>query len=522
MGSKLFNVVKGPKAKRNKFDLSHERKMSFNMGDIIPTLVQEVVPGDSFRISSETMMRLAPMLAPIMHRCNVTTHFFFVPNRLIWNEWEDFITGGKDGNLAPVSPYFDYNQLKVGGLVDSGTLGDYLGLPTRKSTDPVFNSYRVSCLPFRAYQLVYNEYYRDQNLSDPIDFSLASGEIYDPLEVERLASIRKRCWEKDYFTSCLPWSQRGASANIPMRTEISYLDKSYLFQEDGTAFSGDATVVAGQEGGIPPTYMKDSESGNFARVENIDDITGLTAVNDLRKAVRLQEWLERAARGGHRYIEQIMSHFGVRSSDARLQRPEFLGGGIQPIVISEVLNTVGAIDTDTFAPQGNMTGHGISVGGSNGFSKFFEEHGFIIGVVSVLPKTAYQQGLNRMWKREDKFDYFWPEFANLGEQEVRNSEVYLQNGGAAINDAAFGYQSRYAEYKYKESSVHGDFRNTLNFWHMGRIFDTPPSLNEEFVNSDPTHRIFAVEDESYHKLWCQIYNKVDAIRPMPFFGTPIL
>jgi len=268
-----------------------------------------------------------------------------------------------------------------------------------------------------------------------------------------------------------------------------------------------------------------TQGGVFSRIENIDEVTidnVNTTINDLRRSIKLQEWLEKNARGGGRYTEQIRSHFGVVSSDARLQRPEYLGGGKQPVVISEVLSTFQAADGDG-EPQGNMAGHGISVGNSNGFTYRAEEHGVVIGIISVLPRTTYQQGIDRMWIRDDKFKYLWPSFGQLGEQEITNVELYMDYfNGPENNSAVFGYQSRYSEYKNQPSRVSGVFRDSLAYWHMGRIFNSQPSLDAGFVSADPTTRIFAVEDPNVEHLYCQMYHNFSAIRPLPYFGTPTL
>lgn len=507
----MYQSIKAMRPKRNKFNLSHEHKLSCNMGDLVPIYLEEVIPGDGFRVKSEIMMRLAPMIAPIMHRVDVWTHFFFVPNRLVWNEWEDFITGGEDGLQAPTWPHYEVSDLVTNGLMAEGTLADYFGLPTL-TTAPT-TSTEVSAMPFRAYTTIYNEYYRDQNLMNPIAVSRASGNVAG--DAANCGLLRRRCWEKDYFTSALPWAQRGGSVSIPITP--NYLDQSVITSE--VALGTGTVDMEGEAGGaLDPRGLQ--QPGSFAplRIENLDGDAMGVDINDLRQSNALQRWLEMAARGGSRYIEQIRSFFGVTSSDARLQRPEYLGGGKQNVVISEVLQT-----TETGAtPQGNMSGHGVSVGTTNQFSrKRFEEHGFIIGIMSVLPRTAYQQGVNRMWRRGSKFSYFWPMLAHLGEQEITNLEIYYASGAGSYG-ATFGYQSRYAEYKHKQSIVSGDFKSTLNYWHMGRIFNGIPALSGSFVESDPTHRIFANTDPGDHKLWCQVYNQVSALRPMPYEGTPRL
>lgn len=508
----IFNNIRVTKPRRNVFDLSHEHKLTMNMGDLVPVYLQEVVPGDSFKVSTEALIRLAPMLAPVMHRVNIYTHYFFVPNRIIWDSWELFITGGVDGKQNPPFPNIGLDEQNKAKFT-KGSLADYFGIPPLPQTGTLTPSTGVSALPFRAYQTIYNEYYRDQTLSAEIP--VQHGNVVDLAEAGVITQLRKRAWEKDYFTSALPWAQRGGDVLMP--TDIAYKDVSEVRDKFGGLHTNKGIVEynAGSNvtllDGIDPDGV-----GMEGRIENIDGIG--TTINELRKAVRLQEWLEKNARAGSRYIEQIFSHFGVRSSDARLQRPEYLGGGKQPVVMSEVLST---FNNET-VPGAEMYGHGISVGQTMAFKKTFEEHGYIIGIMSALPRTSYSQGLPKTFLKLDKFDYFWPEFANIGEQEIKAQEIYYDPAGTnSDNEATWGYQSRYAEYKFNNSRISGDFRDNLSFWTMGRIFSGPPSLNESFITSDPTNRIFAVTDDS-HKLYVQLYNSVRAIRPMPIFGTPTL
>lgn len=529
--------------RRNKFDLSHERKFSCNMGALVPILVQEALPGDSFRVNTEIAVRMAPMLAPIMHRVNVKTEYFSVPYRLIWDEWEDFITGGRLGTAAPVTPKLSMATVDAvnDGRLSIGSLWDYMGLPTIAPTQTGYDGFidiPVSALPFRAYQLIYNEYYRDQNVTAELDISKSSG-IQDATQTNLLTTWRQRAWEHDYFTSCLPFAQRGPAVGIPIG---GFEDVPLVANEtgsssitlSGTAQPGSVSVGFGVE--------VDSSLPDLAlRAKTSDLQTANANINDLRRSIRLQEWLERAARVGGRYIEVLKGFFGVKPDDARLQRPEYLGGTSTPMQISEVLSTVQQVDPTTGDnignPQGDMSGRGISVGGRNGFTHFFKEHCIVIGIMSVIPKTAYQQGIERMWTRDDKFDYYWEQFAHIGEQEVKNQELFFNSfGGYTTNptfpqpDETFGYQSRYAEYKYKSSTVHGSFREELNFWHMGRIFPETniggdpiagPVLNTAFVQSSPTDRIFAVQTDVDH-LWVHLYHNFSAIRPMPYFGTPTI
>ncbi|AXH77918.1 MAG: major capsid protein [Microviridae sp.] len=510
---KLFNDIQFNKPKKNKFDLSHEKKLTMKMGAMVPILLQEVIPGDQFRVNTEMLMRLQPMLAPIMHRVRVKTDYFFVPNRLVWDNWQKFITGGEDGLSTNVSPYVLIETGIPANLIEKSTLWDYYGMP---SFDPTGmpGQLKVNAMPFRAYQLIYNEYYRDQNLVPEITIAKTDG--LEP-NTAAMLKLRTSAWEKDYFTSALPFAQKGGPVSLPIDPVVNYKNIS-IVKQSGTGANADGALS------VDPITGDLHDVSGTARIENIQDITNAsTTINDLRVAVRLQEWLEKNARAGSRYIESILAHFGVRSSDARLQRPEYLGGSSNPIVISEVLSTFQFSGDPDGAPQGNMSGHGVSAGNVPGFKRSFEEHGFVIGIMRVLPKTAYQQGIPKFMTRTDKLEYAWPSFAQLGEQEVRNQELYFDKAlPDATNQGTFGYQSRYAEYKFNCGTVHGDFKTNLSFWHMGRIFAAPPVLNESFITADPTKRVFAVTDPTEDELLVQLYNSISALRPLPYFNTPTL
>lgn len=483
---------------KNVFDLSHDVKLSCNMGDLIPTLALECVPGDKFNLSCESINRLAPLVAPMMHRVDVTHHYFFVPNRLLWDNWEDYITNPDSVHGHP------YLAITTANWTE---LADYLGIPDPASG---ITGELVSALPFAAYQKIWDEYYRDQNLVTPTwnSTGLYDGDNTAILGID-LMQLHKRAWEHDYFTSALPWAQKGAAVNIPLGFE----DTEVVFNANNGV--NDPTTITA----APANVAIDSRANTLGVGES--DLVALTSnlqadttINELRRAFRLQEWLEKAARAGSRYKENIMAFFGVDSGDARLQRPEYIYGTKNPIMISEVLNTTGTVD----APQGNMAGHGIGVtqGGSGNY--FCREHGYIIGVMSILPKTAYQQGIPKHFlKYNDLFEYYQPQFANIGEQEIMLNELWAFNGGAG---EIFGYTPRYAEYRFQMNRVAGDFRNTLDHWHMGRIFDTTPALNSAFIEADPTHRVFAVTDTDEQKIWCQILHKIRAVRAMPKYGTP--
>lgn len=524
----IFSKVAFKKPKTSTFDLSCDRKFSLNMGELVPMHVQEVVPGDKITLNTSQIIRMAPMLAPMMHEVNVFTHFYFVPNRLVFEKWEEFITGGESGLDATLFPTIR------GMRVAPGSLPDHLGLPLSPDGGASPLDSDVSALPFAAYQLIYNEYYRDQNLIDEVPGTKLREGLYSWIssEAQELVKLRRRAWQHDYLTSALPFSQKGNPVQLPLiNTAGQYLDVDYNPNGvDDTWYNGN-DVNNNLEGvHLDQDTMLGDTTGDPKNVDNskrlsvpLDNIQANAAsVNDLRKAFKVQEWLEKNARAGSRYVESLLAHFGVKSADARLQRPEFLGGGMSPVMISEVLQTS---KTENDSPQGNMAGHGINLGRNHNFSRFFEEHGYIIGIVSVMPKTAYQQGIPRHFSKFDKFDYYWPEFQHLGEQEIKYREV-MTNVSLAGHDPedVFGYIPRYAEYKYNNSSVHGDFKATLDFWHLGRIFDpmNPPDLNQEFIECRPSHRIFAVEDSPEGTLYCQMFHKITANRRMAYFSDPSL
>lgn len=509
MSRNIFNSIALKKPKSNVFDLSHDVKLSFNMGDLVPVCVMEAVPGDKFNISAETLVRMAPLVAPVMHRIDLSIHYFYVPNRLLWDNWADWISNYQDDNSLISAPYAYMNNATYTGH----KVFDYLGLPF---IDAANGAYAFNPLAAAAYQCIYNDYYRDQNMIGEVDFKLVDGDNTAALS-GALGILRKRAWEHDYFTSALPFAQKGAPVAIPLgdvTLKDDWLDSGlpkFVAADGATVPGGDVVSDAAGSIGVPvgsPTAQPVALDPD-GTLE-----VAATTINELRRAFRLQEWLEKNARAGTRYVESILAHFGVKSSDARLQRPEYITGVKSPIVISEVLNTTGE---DGGLPQGNMAGHGIGVVNGKFGSYFCEEHGYIIGIMSAMPKTAYQQGVPKHFLKRDQFDYFWPEFANIGEQPVSSRELNVDQIG---DNANWGYVPRYAEYKFMPSRVAGDFKTNLDFWHLGRIFTGGcPPLSQSFIECNPSTRIFAVEDGT-DTLYAHILNKVSAVRRMPKFGTP--
>lgn len=512
MSRNVFNSVAVRKPSRNTFNLSHDVKLSGDMGQLIPILSEEVLPGDVWRLKSETLVRLAPMLAPVMHNVNINIEYFFVPNRIIWPDWEKFISPMKPDVAPPAHPFFNRTA-----AVPTGSIGDYLGLPTDQ-----LGLGRVNALPFYAYAKIWNEYYRDQNLQEEVPSEATNGNNSAPVPSGgNLITGRpfKRAWQHDYFTGSLPFAQKGEAVGIPFdvtgdvpvnvnRTGTPAPYSQWANNLTGQTYNIQAANEVSDTNNIPTNYL-------YADLGQASLGTSGT-INDLRVAMRTQEFLERQARGGSRYIEQIRMQFGVQSSDKRLNRPEFIGSTRSPIVISEVLQTSESGET----PLAEMAGHGVGVQSGKYFRYYAEEHGWIIGLLSILPKTAYMQGLPRKFIRDDMYDYAWPILANIGEQEVYNKELYVSDDGK--NDDTFGYVPRYSEYRYIPSYVRGDMRTNLDFWHMARKFDSRPTLSAEFISADPTKRIFAVQDEKTHSLWMHTFHSIKCTRLLPKYGTPTL
>lgn len=523
---KQYHYERVEKPKKSAFDLSHEAKLTLNVGSLAPCYVQEIIPGDKFSVSQEMLVRNMPLTAPMMHRVNVFTHFFFVPNRILMTNWEDFITGNETINLPKIQGTGTQWATK-GGIM---SLADYMGMPSTELENYGGTYLQVSALPFRAYQQIYNDYYRDQNLDIEINF------VKDETNIEvnsgpgtELLTIRQRNLEKDYFTSALPTPQFGDTVTLPLGgvapvvpvpSLTDYQPTIYGNVNDSTnpstgAASFDSTATGG-------SALKGTDN-KFTYIKEGSlqvDLTLATAasVSDLRRAYSLQRYQEKLMRGGRRLKEWTLNIFGVNVPDERLQRAEYLGGGKMGLQISEVIQTYG--DDTTENPLAGMAGHGVAGGNITGFSRYFFEHGYIIGIMSILPKTGYFQGLPKNLIKFDKFDYYTPDFAHIGEQAILNKEIYLD---PTAPEDTFGYTPRYAEYRDNFDRVHGDFRNTLKYWHMAREFANPPALNSTFIKPDlgSTNRVFAVQSDTFAKFLVQIYLRVNAIRPVSKFGDPI-
>lgn len=568
MNFNLFNSIPLLKPRKNAFKLSHNVKLTCEMGQLVPVFVQDVLPSDRFKLSVSNIVRFAPLLAPIMSEVDVFFHFFFVPNRIIWSEWETFMTGSKNGrkldeDQVPVPPriVFDGSILNTAlqngqnwandghAPLTHGSLADYLGFQTFKS-GITFNSgkYPLDELPFRAYYKIWSDWYRDENLIDDVlpDYIDNSGDRLitnsNLTDVENLMQLRRRCWKKDYFTSALPFAQKGDDVLIPgSSSDVSFKSGRLPTAQYSTtygAFSGEFVPVSSSPVSIKQ-MARSSNSGNLnvgptenmlfpnTNIFNIDPkslndfLVGGQAsegtIRELRRAFAAQKFFERRAVGGTRYIEQNYAFFGVRSSDGRLQRSEYLGGSKNPVVISQVLQTS---EGTASSPLGTPAGNAVSAGGKYIFDRSFEEYGWIIGLMSIMPKPDYIQGIPKMFLRRDIYDYYWPQFAKIGEQPIENQELYF-SPTSKTNDGTFGYTPRYAEYRFRNNRVCGDFKDTLKFWTLARDFDAPQALNHSFVECNPSDRIFAVSDSAsadYNHLWCEIGLNVKSLRPLPKYG----
>lgn len=544
----LFTKVKTPNVPLNKFDLSYENLLSAGMGKLYPILCKEMLPGDRFRVKSDVLIRAMPMTSPVYGNLKAYIHYFFVPNRLVWSNWEEFITGGPDGEDTHVPPYTYLEDFQADQLVrdsESGADGDsvpfsglerslcdYFNLPSfYGSSDLSSNRTPISLLPFRAYSLIWNEYYRDQNVDDEIDI-MEDVDGYVSSNSDKFSFdyhlMRRRRWSKDYFTSALPTPQRGPDVSLPIIDSGSAIVADGNLYLKGTGFVSENDILVPDRGSVAESEFTIASAPQDApgvpTIEGTQYSKGLklqqgslisATINDLRQAIALQRFYEISARAGSRYIETILGHFHVKSSDARLQRPEYIGGGVTPITISEVPQTSA---TDEISPQGNLAGRGLGFGRTNQAIYRAEEHGYLIGILSIIPEPVYYQGINRSFSRKQRDEYYWPSFAHLGEQPIMKSELYVANNSSDNSTSLFGYAPRYAEYKYSPNEIHGLLRSSLSNWTFARKLDAA-NLNSEFLEVPAINNPFAVQDDT-DKFVIWISHNIDALRPMPFFGTP--
>lgn len=516
----FMNSVPVKSPKQSAFDLTHDVKLSCNMGYLIPTMVMDCVPGDKVNITQDALLRFAPLISPMYQRVNVTFHTWAVPYRLLWYNWGNYITETKVGSPTPVLPAFPYFQIAADGSNYSPLL-DYLGIPNPTAVTGAVSE-NISAMRIAAYQMIYNEFYRDQNLVPNtfgdltnIDRILEDGDNTINLNIT-FGVLRKRAWEHDYFTSNLPFAQKGEAVDIPLAPvqDVSVYSRP---EADFPLGFTDWDVISSANNLQTPVHDTPdvSDSSLYANTSTLS--SQATTINELRLAFQLQKYLEKAARSGTRLVEWIKGMFDETLPDYTAQRPQYIGGLKSPVQISEVLNTTGTVGE---LPQGNMSGRGIAVTqGKNGYYHA-REHCVIMTLMSVMPETSYQQGIEREWSKiNDPKDFLNPLFAHLGEQETKKRELM---GFGPTGDQTFGYLPRYAEYRTIPSRVAGDFRTTLQYWTMSRIFanNYDPSLNQDFIECDATHRVFADTDPADQKLYVHVLNKIRAVRPLPKYGTP--
>jgi len=529
-----FSQVPKAEIQRSSFDRSHGFKTTFNSGYLIPFFVDEALPGDTFHLNATYFARLATPLTPFMDNLFLDTFFFAVPNRLVWDNWQKF--NGEQVDPGDSTDYLVPQIVSAANGFAVGSLFDYFGLPTTPLPD-TSRTISVSALWSRAYNLIWNEWFRDQNLQDSLVVDRDDGP-------DTLADyvLKRRGKRHDYFTSCLPWPQKGPAVTIPLGTAAPVYGES-LFNNAGTwerynLYQGgnSGTIYQGREAvdgsgfvtkggpaqiglslGTKTAY--DADPISLPPYADLTDATAAT-INALRQAFQLQRLYERDARGGTRYTEIIKAHFGVTSPDARLQRPEYLGGGSNPIQINPIAQSSAS---ETNKPLGTLAAMGTSSGSAAGFSKSFTEHSVIIGLMSVRADLNYQQGLNRMWSRQTRWDFYWPALAHIGEQAVLNQEIYA---GAPTDSDVFGYQERYAEYRYKPSLITGQFRSnasqSLDIWHLAQDFASLPTLDVggTFIEENPpVQRVLAVQ-APYPEFLFDSYIRLKCARPMPVYSVP--
>lgn len=536
---------------RSKFPRNFSHKTTFNAGQVIPFYVDEVLPGDTFQVRTSKVVRMQTLLTPVMDNVYLDTYYFFVPNRLVWEHWKQFMGENTESAWIPQVEYEVPQLTAPANGWEVGTLADYMGVPTG------VKGLSVSALPFRAYALIMNEWFRSENLTDPLNIPVDDATVQGVNTGNYVSDVAKGGKPfvankfRDYFTSCLPSPQKGPDVTIntaqlgnapvvPMdkpvpKDLLNYPYNVYIPNGNSdfgagyhagsvyrNAFGGAYSLAKDGNSDLDPTI----DNGVVGYPANLwaqfDNTVSVATINQLRTAFQIQKFYERSARGGSRYIETLKAHFGVTSPDARLQRPEYLGGNRIPVSINQVIQNSGTVSGST--PLGDTGAMSLTTDVHSDFTKSFVEHGFVIGVMVARYDHTYQQGIERFWSRKSMFDYYWPEFANIGEQAVLNKEIYAQ--GNAQDDEVFGYQEAWADYRYKPSRVSGEMRSSyaqsLDVWHLADDYSKMPALSDAWIHEDPAtiNRVLAVSDNLANQFFCDIYVQNYSTRNMPLYSIP--
>lgn len=534
-----FALLPNADIRRSQFDRSSSVKTSFNVGDVIPFYLDEVLPGDTFKVKTSKVVRLQTLITPMMDNIYLDTYFFFVPNRLVWNHWKEFNGENTESAWLPTTEY-EIPQI-TSPATDGwkvGTVADYFGIPTGVP------GLSVNALPFRAYALIMNEWFRDENLSDPLVVPLDDATVAGVNTGAYITDVAKgglpfvAAKYHDYFTSCLPAPQKGPDVTIPVAEAANLpvlpLSDTHSFTAESPANNLSWSQLDGSSS-WPGTYrhVNDGLQASFLSSSNPyvvpnnlwavqSGVASAATINQLRLAFQIQKLYEKDARGGTRYTEILKTHFGVTSPDARLQRPEYLGGNRIPVNINQIVQQ--SATTEGSTPQGNPVGLSLTTDNHSDFTKSFTEHGFILGLMVARYDHTYQQGLDRMFSRKSRFDYYWPVFANIGEQAVYNKEIYAQ--GSDADDEVFGYQEAWADYRYKPNRVTGEMRSSyaqsLDVWHLADDYSALPSLSDSWIREDKStvDRVLAVQSSVSNQLFADIYVENRCTRPMPMYSIP--
>lgn len=524
---------------RSQFDRSSTLKTSFNVGDIVPFYVDEVLPGDTFNVKTSKVVRMQTLKTPMMDNIYLDTYFFFVPNRLVWEHWKQFNGENTESAWYPTTEYAIPQLEAPEGGFSVGTIADYMGIPTG------VENISVTALPFRAYALICNEWFRDQNLTDPLLVPTDDSNVTGVNTGNYITDVAKgglpfvASKYHDYFTSALPSPQKGPDVTIPVgqgsnfpvvplaeKVDDSLLTNNYTAKVTGSSANGMNLLVFDNSGVQKSGTAALNTAAGIPVINNLwaidDGLASMATINQLRLAFQIQKLYEKDARGGSRYTEILRTHFGVTSPDSRLQRPEYLGGNRIPISISQVVQQSGTESTGT--PQGTTAGMSVTTDTNDDFIKSFTEHGYVIGVMVARYDHTYQQGIERMWSRKTRFDYYWPVFANIGEQAVLNKEIFAS--GSDSDDEVFGYQEAWADYRYKPNRVSGMMRSqypqSLDVWHLADDYETMPYLSDGWIREDKNtvNRILTVSSDLSNQLFADIYIKNVATRPMPMYSIP--